>query len=83
MPHPDDANGDVLRRMESKGDDLSRPPNIDFTIVFRDENTAQQFANYFRALGHKVSAQLTNTAEGFPWDVLVVKHMAAPLISGD
>jgi hypothetical protein len=77
MPHPPDANGDVLRRLESHGDDLSRPRDIDFTVVFPDENTAQQFANHFRALGYKVSAELTNTAEGFPWDIVVVKHMAA------
>ena len=77
MPHPPDANGDALRNMESQGDDLSRPRDIDFTVVFPDENSAQQFAHHFRALGYKVSAELTNTAEGFPWDVLVVKHMAA------
>ena len=75
MPHPPDANGDVLRRMESHGDDLSRPRDIEFTVVFPDENSAQQFANHFRALGYKVSAELSNT--GFPWDVVVVKHMAA------
>jgi len=40
--------------MESKGDDLSRPRNVDFTVVFRDENTAQQFANHFRALTYEV-----------------------------
>ncbi len=73
MPHPPDTNSDVLRRLESQGNDLSRPRDIDFTVVFPDENPAQQFANHFRALGYKVSAELTNTAEGFPWDVLVVK----------
>ena len=67
----------TTRRLESHGDDLSRPRDIDFTVVFPDENSAQQFAHHFRALGYKVSAELTNTAEGFPWDVLVVKHMAA------
>lgn len=33
---PNDANGDVLRRMEAQGDDLSRPRNVDFTVIFAE-----------------------------------------------
>ena len=33
MEFPDDENGDVLRRMAANGDDLTRPRNIDFTVV--------------------------------------------------
>jgi hypothetical protein len=49
MIHPDDDNGDVLRRLEAKGDNLTRPRNIDFTVVFREENAAERFAEHFRA----------------------------------
>jgi len=55
MIHPNDANADVLRRMEARGDDLTKPRNIDFTVVFPDGNSAERFAQHFRALGHQVS----------------------------
>jgi hypothetical protein len=76
MTFPDDATGDVLRRMEAKGDNLSRPRDIDFTVVFPDEDSAQQFAHRFSDLGYAAFVSLTETAEGLPWDVRVVKQMA-------
>ena len=75
MIHPDDENGDVLRRLEANGDDLTRPRDIDFTIVFPDESSAEQSAKHFRALGHTVSVEFREVAVGFPWDV-VVNHLA-------
>lgn len=75
MLYPADANGDTLRRMEAHGDDLTRPRNIDFTVVFADATSAEQFAEQFRALGHKVSVERTETDQNFPWDVVVVHHM--------
>ena len=76
MIYPNDANGDVLRRMEARGDDLTRPRNIDFTVVFAGASPAEQFAQHFRALGHEVSVRFAETDQNFPWDVLVVQHMA-------
>lgn len=73
--YPNNANGDALRRMEAQGDDLTRPRNIDFTVTFSDPNSAEQFAEHFRALGHQVSVELTETNRDFPWDVVVVQHM--------
>jgi hypothetical protein len=75
MTYPNDANGDALRRMEAEGDDLSRPRNIDFSVVFADESSAEQFAKHFRALGHEVSVEAAETDQDFPWDVVVVQHM--------
>ena len=75
MVFPNDANGDALRRMEAEGDDLTRPRNIDFDVVFPDGNSAEQFAKHFRALGHEVSVEAAGTRRDFPWDVVVVKRM--------
>jgi hypothetical protein len=75
MEFPDDENGDVLRRMATNGDDLSLPRNVDFTVVFPNESAAQQFAMHFHELGYATSVELTATAESFPWDVVIVKHM--------
>ena len=76
MIYPDDANGDALRRMEGHGDDLTKPRNIDFTVVFPDQSSAEQFAEHFRGLGLKVSVRLSRVNQDLPWDALVVKHMA-------
>ncbi|HKT13014.1 MAG TPA: ribonuclease E inhibitor RraB [Terriglobia bacterium] len=75
MIHPNDADGDALRRLEADGDILTRPRNIDFAVVFADANSAEQFAEHFRALGHTVSVEARETDGGFPWDVIVVQHM--------
>ena len=73
---PNDANGDVLRRMEAQGDDLSRPGNVDFTVIFADESSAEQFAEHFRALGHEASVKANESDPDFPWDVVVDQHIA-------
>ena len=75
MTYPNDGTGDALRRLQSQGDDLSRPRKIDFTVVFADANSAEQFAEHFRRLGHDASVDLTETDRDFPWDVIVVQHM--------
>ena len=75
MIHPDDDNGDVLRRMESKGDSLTQPRNIDFTVVFPEQVSAEKFAAHFRDQGYTVSVEGSDREGEFPWDVVVVKYM--------
>lgn len=71
-----DANTDALQRMKAKGDDLTRSRDVDFTVVFPTEAAARQFAEYFRSLGLESSVELSETAEQFPWEVVVVKNMS-------
>jgi hypothetical protein len=71
-----DANEDALQRMRANGDDLSRPRDVDFTVVFPTRSASEKFAEHFRALGHKVSVEISESAENLPWDVVVVRHMA-------
>jgi hypothetical protein len=75
MAYPDDENGKTLRRMESEGDDLTRPRDIDFTIVFAEETAAQTFCKQIDTAGYAVSMELAETVKDFPWDVIIVKHM--------
>ena len=75
MEFPDDENGDVLRRLVSAGVDLSKPRDIDFVVVFREEYAAQAFAGQIRDLGHNVLVERTDTASGLPWDARVIRHM--------
>ncbi|MFD2368273.1 ribonuclease E inhibitor RraB [Pseudoduganella sp. GCM10020061] len=72
---PDDENGDVLRQMAEQGDDLSVPRNIDFTLVFPDEERAQRFAAAFSP-AYPVTVDHSEVDEDCPWDVVVVNHMA-------
>jgi hypothetical protein len=74
--YPDDANGDVFRRMEAHGDDLTKPRDIDFAVVFPDERSAKNFAERIHSLGYKATVKNTER-EDFPWDVIVVNHMAS------
>jgi hypothetical protein len=62
--------------MESQGDDLTRPRDIDFIVVFPNEDSAQSFSNQFQRLGYRVSMEFAESVAAFPWDVIVVKHMA-------
>ena len=75
MIHPSDANGDALRRMEAQGDDLSRPRNIDFTVVFCVKYSADEFPKLGRSRGTKVSVEANESDRDFPWDTVVVQHM--------
>jgi hypothetical protein len=75
MNHPDDDTGDALRQLEADGDDLTRSRNIDFTVVFPSELSAEQFAKHFRERGRAVSVEFSEAEEGFPWDVTVVNKM--------
>jgi len=76
MDHPNHDNGDVLRRLEANGDDLSRARNLDFVVVFPDQTSAEIFAGIFRQLGHTVSTKHGAPVKELPCDVTVVKHMA-------
>ena len=75
MNHPNDDNGDALRRLEADGDDLSRARNIDFTVVFPDQFKAEEFADYFRNAGYESTVTAAHVKKTHPWDVVVVKHM--------
>ncbi len=76
MDFPHDDTGDVLRRIYARGNDLSRARDLDFTVVFPDQTSAETFAEHFRKRGFNVATELSETAEGLPWDVVIVKPMA-------
>lgn len=72
---PNDENGDVLRRMQENGDDLTQPRDINFTSVFPSKSVAEVFADHFKRLGYRVSVEKTECVPELPWDVVVVKQM--------
>ena len=72
---PDDENGDVLRRMQSNGDDLSKPRDIEFTVVLPTFEAADRFMRSFRNQALVVEAEESGCVAELPWDVRITKHM--------
>ena len=72
---PDDENGRVLRNIAARGNDLTKPRDIDIVVVFAQASSAEQFAEHFRGLGYAVSVQETESGRDYPWDAIVVRHM--------
>jgi len=72
---PDDENGDVLRRLQRDGDDLTQARSIDFTVVFQNEEAAERFAEHFRRLGCEVSCEETHSVPELPWDVVIAREL--------
>ena len=72
---PDDDNGDVLRRLQKNGDNLTKPRDVDFTVVFATQESAQEFAEHFLRHGYKVSVRNSNCVQDLPWDAVVKKNM--------
>src|SRR5262249_18383418 len=72
---PNDENGRVLSRMQESGDDLSRPRDIEFTVIFPSQILANRFADHFRRLQYRTSIEQSRTVPELPWDVVVVRNM--------
>ncbi len=75
LSFPNDENGDVLRRMQASGDDLSKARYISFTVVFPSEENAAEFGEHFSKMSYKVTLKNTSCIKELPWDVVVIKHM--------
>lgn len=77
---PADENGEILQRMQAAGDDLSQPRDIDFSLLFPNEDTAETFAAMMDAEGYDVElgpweAQGENDPNAGKWDVVVTREM--------
>ena len=68
---PDDENGDVLWRMVSNGDNLSKSREVDFPVIFPTEDAALKFAVQLLRNGEKVTFGPYESNAYFPWQVEV------------
>ncbi len=71
LPHDDD--GDALRRLQADGSDLSRPLEIDFTVVAKDEADARSVAKAAASAGYE--SDLYEDAESGDWECDCSKTM--------
>ena len=75
FPISDNENGDVLFRMASHGDDLSKPRDINFSVVFNGKAEVQQFVENFRKLGFEIGSVKSHGLIRRTYDVTVTTHM--------
>ncbi|GAB1595290.1 ribonuclease E inhibitor RraB [Lysobacter claricitrinus] len=73
---PDDENGDVLRAMVEDGDDLTIPRDIDFHLVFGENDASRAFTDAANRLPDLLVTAPAVDEEGI-WQVVVTRHMAA------
>ena len=55
MQFPDDDNGDALRNMAESGDDLSKIRVVDFSVIFKDLESARNFQSQVQNSGVTVA----------------------------
>jgi hypothetical protein len=75
MIFPDDENGDVLRRMQDHGDDLSKPRIVDFCFAFPERKQALEFAAIVDEREYEVC--ISHYDEREMWQA-IVKHYMVP-----
>ena len=71
---PNNANGDVFRRMQASGDQLDKPRDIEFNQVFENEDNAKRFMESVKQLGYeRTSCHFFEKKK--MWDACVVVFM--------
>ena len=74
---PDDVNGDALWEMQNNGDDLSKPREIEFAVLFSSEEGALKFAETLLINRQKVLLSDSEENEDYPYEIVVFVYMEA------
>ena len=69
-----DENASVLKQLAENGADLSRPRSVNFEHNFRNEASAQTFADTATLAGFSVQVRAVERLE-WPWDVTASKQL--------
>jgi len=72
---PHDENGEVLRQMKLGGDNLDTPRDINFSVIFSDEMSAENFRKLIEEFGCGATIDGVEYGNEYIWDVTVVKNM--------
>ena len=78
---PDDDNGDALWNMMLQGDDLSKPREIDFSVIFSTQEDALKFGEVLLFNRQKVSMSDCDDDPDFPYEI-TVHHYIDPTHGG-
>jgi hypothetical protein len=74
---PDDVNGDALWAMKNNGDDLSKPREIEFTVIFSDEEDALKFGETLLTNRQKILLSDNKENKDYPFEIIVFVYMEA------
>jgi len=74
---PEDPTGDALWEMQQNGDDLSRPREIEFTVIFANEEEALKFGETLLINRQKILLSDNEEDKDFPFEIIVYVYMEA------
>lgn len=74
---PEDENGDALWNMALQGDDLSKPREINFSVLFSTENNALEFGEVLLFNRQKVSLSDCEDDPEYPFEITVHHYIEA------
>ncbi|MEO7386837.1 MAG: ribonuclease E inhibitor RraB [Gammaproteobacteria bacterium] len=72
---PHDETGELLRLMQEQGDDLARPRDVDFFLIFDSRDQALSFANQ-ADLGPEFNVSTTRYEKTSKWQARLTVRMA-------
>ncbi|CAM9220835.1 ribonuclease E inhibitor RraB [Acinetobacter pseudolwoffii] len=72
---PDDENGNVLWQMHQDGDDLQEAHEIEFSLVFIDEEQADRCALYLLKEEQKISLFQDEESATLEWIITIYVYM--------
>ncbi len=74
---PNDDNGNALWQMLQKGDDLSQAREIEFSVIFPNQELALKFGHLLLENNQKLSFCEYKENEDFPWEITAYPEMPA------
>lgn len=74
---PDDNNGHALWQMLQEGDDLNQAREIEFSVIFPNEELALKFGHLLLENNQKLSFCPYQESDEFPWEVTAYPEMPA------
>jgi regulator of ribonuclease activity B len=74
---PDNVTGDALWKMHENGDDLSKPREIEFTVIFSTEDDALKFGENLLINRQKILLSDNEQSDKYPFELVVYVYMEA------
>ena len=72
---PEDDTGDALWEMQGQGDDLSKPREVEFSVVFTEEEQALKFGRMLLEYRQKTSLADDEEDAEYPFEITLHAYM--------
>lgn len=74
---PEDETGDMLWKMLTEGDDLAKEREIEFSVIFANQDDALKFGHLLLQNNQKLSFCPYQENQEYPWEITAYPEMAA------